>query len=201
MALFLAPGLVTLVVFFTPFTNVLSRPLVVVEFLVPADVIVVLGGGMTRDGSLSDTSLRRARYGAQLFKRGYAPLLLFSTGMTSSNPGAVSEARSMAEVALEMGVPHSAILLEERSTRTAENAVEISRMLRSRRGKTVLLVTHPTHMRRAVAVFRRAGITVGPAPTDGGEDRGATALERATLFFKVSHEYGAWVLYWWRGWI
>lgn len=200
-ALLVGFGLLTLVVLFTPFANVLSYPLLVHESLSPADVIVVLGGGTTRDGSLSEISLRRAVYGVRLFKRGYAPLLLFSTGITSTDPGAVSEARRMAEVALDMGVPPSVILLEERSRRTAENAVEVGRLLRSRRVQDVLLATHPTHMRRAVATFRRAGVTVRPAPTDGGEERATNAAERAALFFKVWHEYAALVLYWWKGWV
>ena len=40
-----------------------------------------------------------------------------------------------------------------------------------RRGlRTVLLVTDAIHMRRARALFERAGFTVRPAPTDDGDD-------------------------------
>lgn len=180
-------GLLTLVVLFTPLANILSRPLLVEESLAPADVIVVLGGGTTSDGSLSEISLRRVWHSARLFKQGYAPYLLFSTGIT--DPGSVSEARRMAEAALDMDVPSSAILLEERSTRTVENAIEVARILHPRQSNPVLLVTHPTHMRQAVAAFRRVGVVVRPAPTDGNEARALGPAGRGMLF------------YWWRGWV
>lgn len=198
-ALLVGVGLLTLVVLFTPFANVLSYPLVLGESLAPADVIVVLGGGTTSDGSLSEISLRRVWYGVRLFKRGYAPLLLFSTGVTDL--GSVSEAKRMAEAALDMGVPSSSILLEERSKRTVQNAVEVARILRSIQAEAALLVTHPTHMPRAVAAFRRAGIAVLPAPTDGNEDHATDPMGRGMLFLKVGYEYAAWVMYWWRGWV
>lgn len=198
-ALSTAFGLLTLIVLFTPCANVLSHLLVAAESLDPSDVIVVLGGGTTPDGSLSETSLRRVWYGVRLFKRGYAPLLLFSTGVTE--PGSVTEAKRMAETALDMGVPPSVILLEERSTRTAENAIEVVRILRAKQYDSVLLVTHPTHMRRASAAFRRAGVVVRPAPTDGNEVDAGSPAGRGMLFFKVIYEYAAWTLYWWKGWV
>lgn len=107
----------------------------------------------------------------------------------------------MAEAALDMGVPSSSILLEERSKRTVQNAVEVARILRSIQAEAALLVTHPTHMHRAVAAFRRAGIDVRPAPTDGSEDRAVDPAGRGVLFLKVGYEYAAWVVYWWRGWV
>lgn len=107
----------------------------------------------------------------------------------------------MAEVALDIGVRSSVILFEERSRQTAENAVEVARILRSRQAEVVLLVTHSTHMRQAVAAFRRARIAVRPAPTDGGEDRAASPVERVMVFFKVVHKYAAWPFYWRKGWV
>jgi uncharacterized SAM-binding protein YcdF (DUF218 family) len=189
-----------LIVLFTPCANTLSRLLIVAESLGPSDVIVVLGGGVNRDGSLSEISLRRVWYGVRLFKHGYAPLLLFSTGVTS-DLNVVSEARRMADAALDMGVPPAMIFLEERSTRTAENAVEVAKILRAQRSGAVLLVTHPTHMRRAVAAFRRVGVVVRPAPTDGNEINARGPAGRGMLFFKVAYEYAAWALYWWKGWV
>lgn len=200
-ALLAALGLLTLIVLFTPCANALSRLLVVAESLGPSDVIVVLGGGVTRDGSLSEISLRRVWYGVRLFKHGYAPLLIFSTGVTSTGSNGVSEAGRMADAARDMGLPSSAILLEERSTRTAENATEIVKIIRARQYGSVLLVTHPTHMRRASAAFRRAGVVVRPAPTDGNEIYGSGPAGRGMLFFKVVYEYAAWTLYWWKGWV
>lgn len=191
-------GGVTLCVLFTPLSNYLARPLMVPPGESTADVIVVLGGGTARNGTLSDISLRRVWYGVRRYTEGSAPSLLFSTGITA---GSTSEARAMALAALTMGVPASAIQIEERSTRTFENAIEISRLFGSAQTKKILLVTHPTHMARAVATFRKVGLTVQPAPTDGNEVGAESAVSRALLFGKVLYEYLAWAFYWYRGWV
>jgi uncharacterized SAM-binding protein YcdF (DUF218 family) len=187
-------------VFSTPIPNYLSRPLVVESRLEKADVIVVLGGGVAQDGSSGDVSLRRAVYSAKLFHRRYAPYLIFSGADLRSN-GGPSEAKVMAEIAAAMGVPPLAILLEEKSTRTVENALEVGKILRARKFRRVLLVTHPTHMRRSLLVFSRMGITALPAPTDGVEHLARDRLGRTMLFFRTIYEYAALVLYWWKGWV
>src|SRR6516225_5243286 len=62
---------------FTPLWNAAGRRLAVKPVLEPADAIVVLGGGV-RGGELGAESLRRTIYGIELYKRGLAPILVFS---------------------------------------------------------------------------------------------------------------------------
>jgi uncharacterized SAM-binding protein YcdF (DUF218 family) len=191
-------GLATLCILFTPAANWLSYPLRVESNPTTAEMIVVLGGGIGHDGTLSDGSLRRVWYGVRLYKEGCAPFLAFATGKTD---GEFSEARAMGQAAMMMGIPPQAIVLEERSTRTHENAVEIKRILKARSATSILLVTHSTHMARAMASFRKVGVSAIPAPTDLDEMDAHRPVTRVLLFEKVAYEYLAWILYWWRGWV
>ena len=145
-------------------------PPVAAASLPQADAIVVLGGAMAPPargriypdlGSAAD----RVWHAARVYRAGKAPLLLASGG---SDPAiaAVPEARSMAALLVELGVPPAAILQEDRSRTTGENARFSAPLLRARQVKTILLVTSALHMARAVAEFERAGFQVIPAATD-----------------------------------
>jgi len=67
---------------------------------------------------------------------------------------------------LDFGVPARAMLLEERSRTTAENAFYSVQLLRQRRIDTVLLVTSALHMERARRLFEAQGLRVIPVATD-----------------------------------
>ena len=104
-----------------------------------------------------DDLIRRTRRGVQLFRDGYVPRLLVTGGgvLARIDP----EAKRMAEVAREHGVPESALLVEDESSNTFEN-VELSRALLEQQGLlddlgTVLLVSSEWHMRRVLYTMRR----------------------------------------------
>jgi uncharacterized SAM-binding protein YcdF (DUF218 family) len=133
-----------------------------------ADAILVLGGatrGDTHFSSLGDMNQQADRllHAVRLFQAGKAPVIVLSGG---ARPGARPEAQLMQEILQVMGVPEEAIVTEEASRDTYENAL-YSRTVLSRRGiERVLLVTSAFHMRRAEAVFRAQGFDVIPSPTD-----------------------------------
>ena len=79
----------------------------------PGDCII--GFGCIND----DIALRCA----QLYRDGYAPKVLFSGGLGRNTLGRwnVSEAERFAAIAMEHGVPEQDILLENKSTNSAEN--------------------------------------------------------------------------------
>jgi uncharacterized SAM-binding protein YcdF (DUF218 family) len=66
----------------------------------------------------------------------------------------------------EWGVPASAILTEENSVNTHENATMSFKLLSARNIRRIILVTSAMHMPRAVATFRKLGFDVVPAPAD-----------------------------------
>ncbi len=108
-----------------------------------ADVIVGFG-------CYDDNVARRA---AQLFQEGYAPVVVFTGGAGRNTSGLFtqSEAAIFARVAMDLGVPESAILLEDRSTNTKEN-IHFTRALLEERGipHDRILGVHKHYMERRI---------------------------------------------------
>jgi len=135
-----------------------------------AQALVLLGGGVSPpSGKAADINLGAAAdrvwYAARLFHAGKAPLLLLSGG-SDPQRHAFSEARAMAIFLQDLGVPAPALVLEEDSRNTLENAVFCAKLLKARGIRHVLLVTSALHMPRALALFSAQGLQVEPAPTD-----------------------------------
>ena len=101
-----------------------------------ADVIVVLGG---------ETPNRSAR-AAELFKAGVAQQVI----VTGAGDAALIQRQLV-----RAGVPASAILLEEESMSTWENAIFTDRLLRATHAREAVLVTSWYHTRRSLATFRK----------------------------------------------
>ena len=133
-----------------------------------ADVIVVLGGGTLKDGSPSPATVRRVEHAVTLFGKRLAPYLICTGGYTQQHPK--SEAQACADLAEQKGVPRAAILLEEISTSTEENAVEVRKVMDAHGFKTALLVTDNFHMLRAEMLFHVQGVSVilSPAQVNSG---------------------------------
>lgn len=141
----------------------------------------------------------RVWFSARLWKAGKAPFILASGGADEAIYSE-SEARSMQRLLLDLGVPPSAIALEEQSRDTIENAHHsaaiLASMVRPRRGDgagEILLVTSASHMARARHLFEQQGLVVHAAPTDHElRDRprlqayipSASALEQTTVVMK-----------------
>lgn len=132
-----------------------------------AGAIVVLGGGRERAAPEygsdvpSAATLQRLRYGVWLQRHTGLPLLASGGAPFGA---AVSEARLMLRVAREeLGAAE--VWAESASATTAENARNCAALLRPRGIRRVLLVTHASHMPRAVGAFEAAGLEVIPAPT------------------------------------
>jgi uncharacterized SAM-binding protein YcdF (DUF218 family) len=101
---------------------------------VKADVMVVLGGG----------SHERPERAAELFKEHAAPRIIAS----GLGDGGITR-----QILLKGGVPDGAILLEERSRTTKENALFTIKLLRGQNVKSAIIVTSWYHSRRALACF------------------------------------------------
>lgn len=71
----------------------------------------------------------------------------------------------MADLLVELGVPRDRILFDPNAQSTRDNAKNSKRLLDQHpEVKQVVLVTSATHMRRAIAYFREAGMDVTPFP-------------------------------------
>jgi uncharacterized SAM-binding protein YcdF (DUF218 family) len=114
-----------------------------------ADVLVVLGAALRSDGRLGPALAERVEAGVAAWKRGHAAHLL----MTGAR-----EASAMRARAVELGVPHEAILIEHAALTTRENALFCREVLRAHGARRVVVVTQPYHRRRGVLAFRRVGL-------------------------------------------
>lgn len=113
------------------------------------DAIVAVSGGDTN---------ARADGAIKLYKAGWADTLIFSgAAADSSGP---SNAEAMARRAVASGVPETAIITEEFSRTTAENALNTSKFIADQSIGRIILVTSAYHQRRASLEF---GTTLGPA--------------------------------------
>lgn len=91
---------------------------------------------------------------AELYHEGYAPKVLFSGGLGRNTQGLQSktEADSFAETAVRYGVPECDILIENRSTNTAENILFTKQLLESNGIDTrCLIAVHQPFMERRIA--------------------------------------------------
>jgi uncharacterized SAM-binding protein YcdF (DUF218 family) len=107
----------------------------------------------------------RVWHAARIYRAGKAPLILLSGG-SDRDLDTTSEAAAMQVFLRDLGVPDAAMLLEEHSRTTHENAVNSAELLNARGIRRILLVTSALHMRRAVLEFEGQGLTVIPATTD-----------------------------------
>ena len=171
---------------FTPVPNRAARWLAPPADVGPADAIVVLGASALADGTLSDSSLRRAVAGIRLYRQGLAPRLLLL--------GVFVEADARAQLARDLGVAPAAIVTERYQPTTRAEAAWAAETLRAGTSSArtsapkVLLVTDVLHMRRAGLLFERAGLSVRPAPTDAGVVGVTTPEARLRLTRAVAQE-------------
>ena len=176
---------------YTPLPNLLARSLVMPSKIQRADAIVVLGASVYRDGTLSDSSLRRTVQGLVLYHQGLAPLLVLSG---TSYEGAPVEAEVRAALARQLRVPERAILLEPHAKTTAEEAVNIGAKLQQRGVRRILLVSNSVHLARAVPRFEKMGMQVFPAAADDihwGTD--APDKRLALMVYALREAAGRWL--------
>ena len=119
------------------------------QALKKSDCILVLGSHDTRV----------AERGAELYLQGYAPVLIFSGGLGKLTEGVwtETEADKFAKIAIEMGVPKEAILIENKSTNTGENIIFSKKLLESKGldPQSFIVVQKPYMERRSYATFKK----------------------------------------------
>lgn len=133
-----------------------------------ADYIVDLGGGMGLDTNVCvypylSGAADRVWHSARLWKAGKAPFVI-PTGKGLVDTDVV--------FLKDLGVPTSAILVENQARNTEENAIYTAALIaRHQQAKhRVLLVTSVSHMRRALMIFKKkaASLECVPVATDFG---------------------------------
>jgi uncharacterized SAM-binding protein YcdF (DUF218 family) len=156
-------ALFVLVVSYTPLTRVLLRGLERRDDLRPAPAVVALGAAAQRDGSLTAAAQERVLHSYRLLGQGHAPRLVLTRPVAPAMPWHGEVLRQMREFGL--GQPVEVV---GPAADTHDEAVAVARLARDRGWDSVILVTHPWHMRRAAAAFERAGLRVVCSPCNEG---------------------------------
>lgn len=139
---------------FTPVLQPVQRFLDVTQLPSRADVIVILGGGMHCGSTdLEASSLARTTKGLELWKAGYAPTITISdtTGLWDNCVSLEQPTRQEISSLEPKDAPEIVVLPGVKNTRMEAEAV--LREAKKRGWKTILIVTGPSHSRRARATF------------------------------------------------
>jgi len=114
------------------------------------DVILVLGNPAKDDGSIAPLAQSRVLEGIRQYRAGVAPRLLMTGGAVQNQ---FVESQVMLQFARSQGVPASALLAEGESRNTIQNAFYSYKIMQAHDWTSALIVTSPTHVRRASLIF------------------------------------------------
>jgi len=175
--------------------------------------IVVLGGGIRELTAGADSlaypyesTTLRVLEGARVFRLlDGRPIVVASGGRQEWQQ--TPEASVIADALGTLGVPRDHIVVEDASLTTRDQAILVTRLLKSRGVDRFVLVTSPMHMSRSIAVFRAQHADVVPSIAPVIPER-----SRPQLFFmpnggslsvsdEAIHDYAGLLYYWARGWL
>ncbi len=177
-----------------------------------ADVIVIFGGNTQANRANwfepfnRATAVDRIDLAEALYMAGRAPRILISG---SALDGKVSEAQMLARLLRHRGIPDSAILLENNSRNTYENARFTDIIMRGQKLKSALLVTSALHMPRAAGSLQKRGIQVTAAsgapqivlPQKNPPELWRPHIRSLEASRTIIKEYLGLFGYWVRGWL
>ena len=129
---------------------------------VKADGIVVLGAAAWEDQP-SPVFQERINHAIQLYKDGYAPIIVFTGGKGVGEDVAESEVAK--QYAIKRGARPEAVLVETQSRTTEQNLYYAGQLAADHHITTLILVSDPLHMKRAMLIGQDMGLQVYSSPT------------------------------------
>jgi uncharacterized SAM-binding protein YcdF (DUF218 family) len=189
-------GLLLLVVTFTPLVRFTATRLA--EWGDPnGDILVLLSAetivypGFPAGMIIGESTYWRALHAIYVWRQGhFRTIVLCGRGV----------AATVKPILVAYGIPEPAIVLEDRSTTTREDAVYAKPILSALPGR-VVLITSDYHMYRARRSFAREGIAVIPQPAPDVLKRFDSLPARWPGFWVVTLELAKIAWYRARGWI
>jgi vancomycin permeability regulator SanA len=121
----------------------------------PADLAVVFGNKVERDGQPSSGLERRLERALDLYRRGAVKAILVSGGLGVEG---YQEADVMRDVLVRNGVPPAVILVDGAGNNTRLTAIHARAILESRGWRSAVVVTQYYHVPRAKLALRQEGI-------------------------------------------
>jgi uncharacterized SAM-binding protein YcdF (DUF218 family) len=132
------------------------------DYARPADAAVVLGAKVHADGRPSGALLDRTRTACALYLEGKVRTLVLSGGRDPRAPW--SEARCMADIARQAGVPEAALVLDETGVTSEATLAAVRGLVGERGWDEVLLVSHDAHLARLALLARAQGVPARTVP-------------------------------------
>jgi uncharacterized SAM-binding protein YcdF (DUF218 family) len=188
-----------LTVAFTPLTRRMAVGLVRSDPLQAADAVFVLGSRIQMDGEPTTDAMSRLLRGLELVAEGRARHLV-----VSETPGPQGRYAPIAETWAALFVPGTDVVVVGPIHNTHDEALAAEALFKKRGWKRVLLVTSPTHTRRAAATFETVGLDVIAVPSiETRYDLEALEFpgDRREAFSNLAHEWVGLFVYRQRGWI
>ncbi len=194
--------------FYTPLVWFLAAPLKITDKPQKADTIVVFAGGVGESGKPGQGHEERVQAAISLYKQGYAKNIVFSSGYMHI----YKEPLVMKALAVSLGVPEKAIILEDSAGNTYENVKFSKEILDTQGWKKIILVSSPYHMRRVALVFDKIArdIEVSYVPigslfysqdNNGGRAGAGWKKISPQQLRAIIHEYLGILYYKWKGYI
>lgn len=153
-------------------TPVLRAPLAALTLSQPpvrADAIVVLGAGVQcGTGTLDPHSLARLVRGLELWRAGYAPRLTVSEQSDLLGPASCPRLSDLQRAQIRALYPQGGpeVFTLRRVTTTRDEAARIRDLARERGWRRVLVVTSPSHSRRATRLVAAGGVEAVSVPAE-----------------------------------
>jgi len=198
-----------LLLFYTPFIWFIASPLKISQVPKKADCIVVFAGGVGESGKAGQGYEERVEYAVELYIKKYADYIIFSSGYMY----VFKEPLVMRALAISLGVPEYAIILEDKAKNTYEN-VRFSKDILGKNGwSKILLISSPYHMRRSSLVFNKIAknidVTYTPIPNSLFYSHPDKYMQGKIIWKRVNlkqirgilNEYLGILYYWWEKWI
>lgn len=185
----------------TPLAYYYGAPLFVASDPQKSDVIVLLSSGQIDSDWLTPDASQRTLGALRLYREHYAPVIISSGSQVQAG---WHQAELQAAWLKRAGVPPEAILVEGRSSRTYESAVEVSRIMAQHSWRSTVVVTSQMDVPRVRLVFRKLGIPTSFLATP--EFRRPSRIHlfarwASDVSYHATYEYAALGFYKLKGWI
>jgi uncharacterized SAM-binding protein YcdF (DUF218 family) len=153
-----------------------------------ADIIVVLGAAEYM-GRPSPVLKARLDHALDLYRRGFAPLILTTGGRGAGSP--FTEAEAARDYLVAHGVEGERVLLELDGTTTLQSAAGAAAVLKQHNLASCIVVSDGYHVFRVRRILEEHGLRVygSPRPSERG-----SALQDTKLFLRQSAAFWLWRL-------
>ena len=129
-----------------------------------AQAIVVLGAAQF-NGRPSAVLRARLDHAADLYRKGFADVVVVTGGKQPNDPSTVTEASVSADYLATKGVPDAVVRRENQGRNSWESLAAAARILKNEGRRSVILVSDPFHSARIAAMADELGLDPLVSPT------------------------------------